>query len=747
MDVGSDSHITYSSLLRIFQLFLCPSEFPDYSFCVSQLQSDCYCLFRKDYVCVNLLNPDGIICPTYPSYITIPVFQRNSTDSTPDSSQNEELRLDQDTENELTGYLTAYHESLFKISYLSSMARPRKRLPMKVICLSDGSCVCRSGTLSLKKEVAYLKLKRTFGKCAKRQSTNSEEFNIQMNPSTISEEMDRLRRYSLFSHGAQQDSSRPAHNDVYPIPSSSPFLPLPASTTILPTTFPKLHITAPSLNIDQMRQLDADLLSFHGVSAITDFMVETTRLWYCLDVAGSEREGYSSVHNQFSLLSLPFHGSEWFQGPLIDVKSKKFSKFIMSVGIDETAGISSSISSKTNEGSSTPIEMIESSSPDDKSTSTTPFVVNITQSASFPYFDTLFNPASLIFDFTAPGHTATLIIPPEISLLLSVTQENKILDTEPTESTIEESTVHSLPQLVNSEPIPQFMTTPSTSLLLPQPSVRLTMSHLVFPSFCPPNDTTTTMLHLTQAYLLVLLNTLASHSILVHCISGWDRTPFFTSLLRILLWADGECHQSLSPLEISFLVIGYDFLLFTHRLTTRISTGSHVIAHLIATLPHLLSPTWFRFSHRRKIVCTIVGNSRLDDITPPLDGNGEEEETEHSSPSSLHAPFPNEISDKGKRMEYQILPEEGGIGEEVKGDRSEKYKKIMLTLNEEVEREKITMSQERDDHQEIKGSVNQNQISDFEFKNRLIQVHEILKQLYSSTIVAYYQQEMENEKN
>src|SRR5690606_35228564 len=31
--------------------------------------------------------------------------------------------------------------------------------------------------------------------------------------------------------------------------------------------------------------------------------------------------------------------------------------------------------------------------------------------------------------------------------------------------------------------------------------------------------------------------------VLIHCISGWDRTPLFISLVRLSLWADGEIHQ------------------------------------------------------------------------------------------------------------------------------------------------------------------------------------------------------------
>ena len=56
--------------------------------------------------------------------------------------------------------------------------------------------------------------------------------------------------------------------------------------------------------------------------------------------------------------------------------------------------------------------------------------------------------------------------------------------------------------------------------------------------------------------------TVGDGGILVHCISGWDRTPLFISLLRLSLWADAVIHRSLSPLEILYLTIAYDWFLF-----------------------------------------------------------------------------------------------------------------------------------------------------------------------------------------
>ena len=50
--------------------------------------------------------------------------------------------------------------------------------------------------------------------------------------------------------------------------------------------------------------------------------------------------------------------------------------------------------------------------------------------------------------------------------------------------------------------------------------------------------------------------------LLVHCISGWDRTPLYISLLRLSLWADGVAHKSLSAVEMVYLTLAYDWYLF-----------------------------------------------------------------------------------------------------------------------------------------------------------------------------------------
>uniref|UniRef100_A0A673HJH7 Myotubularin-related protein 14-like n=1 Tax=Sinocyclocheilus rhinocerous TaxID=307959 RepID=A0A673HJH7_9TELE len=62
----------------------------------------------------------------------------------------------------------------------------------------------------------------------------------------------------------------------------------------------------------------------------------------------------------------------------------------------------------------------------------------------------------------------------------------------------------------------------------------------------------------TQNYLKLLLHIINSddeNGLLVHCISGWDRTPLFVSLLRLSLWADRAIHAILFFLSLNFLNI------------------------------------------------------------------------------------------------------------------------------------------------------------------------------------------------
>lgn len=71
-------------------------------------------------------------------------------------------------------------------------------------------------------------------------------------------------------------------------------------------------------------------------------------------------------------------------------------------------------------------------------------------------------------------------------------------------------------------------------------------------SFSPPTYQKWDLVRLTQNYLRLLLTYAheGAQGILIHCISGWDRTPLFLSLLRLSLWADGLIHSSLDHLQV-----------------------------------------------------------------------------------------------------------------------------------------------------------------------------------------------------
>lgn len=101
--------------------------------------------------------------------------------------------------------------------------------------------------------------------------------------------------------------------------------------------------------------------------------------------------------------------------------------------------------------------------------------------------------------------------------------------------------------------------------------------------------TTWDIVKLTQNYLKLLLKYFLQGQcgLLVHCISGWDRTPLFVSLLRLSLWADGCVHPSLSPLEMAYLTVAYDWFLFGHNLPDRLSKGEEIFFFCFYMLKHL----------------------------------------------------------------------------------------------------------------------------------------------------------------
>ncbi|XP_014209883.1 myotubularin-related protein 14 [Copidosoma floridanum] len=94
---------------------------------------------------------------------------------------------------------------------------------------------------------------------------------------------------------------------------------------------------------------------------------------------------------------------------------------------------------------------------------------------------------------------------------------------------------------------------------------------------------------ITQNYIQLLLKYLTEDtgSLLIHCISGWDRTPLFISLLRLSLWADGVAHRSLTAHQILYFTIAYDWYLFGHNLIDRLSKNEEIFYFCFSFLKHI----------------------------------------------------------------------------------------------------------------------------------------------------------------
>ncbi|XP_006889014.1 PREDICTED: myotubularin-related protein 14 [Elephantulus edwardii] len=122
----------------------------------------------------------------------------------------------------------------------------------------------------------------------------------------------------------------------------------------------------------------------------------------------------------------------------------------------------------------------------------------------------------------------------------------------------------------------------------------------------------------TQNYLKLLLSIVNSdddNGLLVHCISGWDRTPLFISLLRLSLWADRLIHTSLKPAEILYLTVAYDWFLFGHMLVDRLSKGEEIFFFCFNFLKHITSEEFCVLkTHRRKSLPARDTGFPLEDI-------------------------------------------------------------------------------------------------------------------------------------
>ncbi|XP_064422378.1 myotubularin-related protein 14 isoform X2 [Latimeria chalumnae] len=145
------------------------------------------------------------------------------------------------------------------------------------------------------------------------------------------------------------------------------------------------------------------------------------------------------------------------------------------------------------------------------------------------------------------------------------------------------------------------------------------------------------LVHQTQNYLKLLIHIINSDDesgLLVHCISGWDRTPLFISLLRLSLWADGLIHAALEPAEILYLTIAYDWFLFGHMLPDRLSKGEEIFFFCFNFLKHITSDGFSAVNKPRKCSQPRESDFTVEDICQ-LKGKDRGSTTSLSSDFSL----------------------------------------------------------------------------------------------------------------
>jgi myotubularin-related protein 14 len=118
------------------------------------------------------------------------------------------------------------------------------------------------------------------------------------------------------------------------------------------------------------------------------------------------------------------------------------------------------------------------------------------------------------------------------------------------------------------------------------------------------------LIQITQNYMRLLLKYIqeSSSGLLIHCISGWDRTPAFCSLLRLSLWADGLIHQSLSAIQILYFTIG-ESINFHSKIISRMTKFIYFSLRLV--------PVWSQSSgsaakRRRHFLLLLLRSQVLD---------------------------------------------------------------------------------------------------------------------------------------
>ncbi|CAH1121001.1 unnamed protein product [Ceutorhynchus assimilis] len=149
---------------------------------------------------------------------------------------------------------------------------------------------------------------------------------------------------------------------------------------------------------------------------------------------------------------------------------------------------------------------------------------------------------------------------------------------------------------------------------------------------------------LTQNYIKYILRRLQedNYGILLHCISGWDRTPLFISLLRLSLWADYLIHPSLNEYEILYLTLSYDWYLFGHHLSNRLFKHEEILAFCFDFLRYMVGEE-FSAKTTKKKYSDESSSFKTDDSNSPTrsQSSGSSDDNPNKNKKKQHFPdFP-----------------------------------------------------------------------------------------------------------
>lgn len=455
----------------------------------------CAVLMKLDYSVIEISNTTGELSSHYPSQILVPEYENcnnsnnaSTTTTTTSHSNNGSDPCGIDDGNESNGSstprtpLTIYDSAndparLRDLINKARFARCRARFPLPVI-LFKGKYICRSATLSGGPEIYgrsgldyfFYGVDTTTNTAATSTATVTTTASVM---TTTSQRSNNGKTSSSVAKSVVDGCGDTDEVDAYEAEED----PIEDSTLLTPTSNTPLQtpsVVATDKNsgewqlFDRVRSQDIKLLKSLNIGTIVDFMVEKKKVKFGMNVTSSEKVDKEKRYSDFTIISLPYPGCEFFR----------------------------------------------------------------------EFRDNNYSGEGLIFDWGQAYVDANIGVPDDLfTNALNIDWDNyKAWD----------------------------------------------------------------LVKITQNYLKLLLKQLQENSsgLLIHCISGWDRTPLFVSLLRLSLWADGQIHQSLNAIQILYFTIAYDWFLFGHNLPDRLCKGEEIFFFCFYVLKHIMDDEFTTVSRR-----------------------------------------------------------------------------------------------------------------------------------------------------